>query len=115
MSKKISGNNNIFFDIDGTMVLYGDNKGKEVITLNYYGQPRHLVGHKGHKEFLIASKKRGFNIFLWSNNGEDWAEECGKKLGIDDYVDYYLCKPAKMVDDEDVKKWIKTIYIPEDN
>ncbi len=113
MSKKIVGESNIFFDCDSTLVLYGDAKGKEVITLNYYGQPRHLTAHKGHIEFLKACKARGFNVFLWSNNGVDWAQECGIKLGIDDYVDYYLCKPFKIVDDEPIKQWTKTIYIPE--
>lgn len=107
----IKSENTIFFDIDGTMVLYGK-KGK-TIKLNYHGvEQRNLTPHKGHISFLKALKKRGFTVFLFSNNGWQWCREVAKKLQIEDYVDYGMTKPQKVVDDEEIGKYIKTIYIP---
>lgn len=108
--QSIKGENNIFFDIDGTLVLY--NKEGKTVKLNYYGETRELVPHGGHISFMKALKERGFTIFLFSNNGWRWCEEVAKKLEIEDVVDFCMTKPQKVVDDEKVENYLKTIYIP---
>lgn len=108
---KIGNENNVMFDIDGTLVLYG--KEGPTVKLSYHGiELRELVPHTGHISFLKALKKRGFTIFVWSNNGADWAEEVVTKLNIKEYCDYAMTKPQKVIDDENVEKFIKTVYIP---
>jgi FMN phosphatase YigB (HAD superfamily) len=107
----IKGENNIFFDIDGTMVLYG--KEGKTVKFNYHGiEDRYLTPHTGHISFLKALKARGFTIFLFSNNGWQWCREVARQLKIEDVVDYGMTKPQKVVDDEKVENYIKTIYIP---
>lgn len=110
--KVIEGENNIFFDIDGTLVLYQVAHSKNMVELDYYGEKRVLIPHEQHVSFLKACKARGFNIFLWSNNGYRWAKEAAIKLGLEPYVDFVLSKPQKIVDDEKVSRWLKTIFIP---
>lgn len=111
--KIISGENNIFVDIDSTIVLYNKKDNTKLKKFDYYGEDRYLTPHEGHISFIKALHKRGFNIFFWSNNGALWCESVAKTLDLDKYVLHYLSKPSKVIDDEKINKWCRTIYIPE--
>lgn len=105
--------NTVFFDIDLTLLLDPNGKGDDFIY-NYYGEQKAGRPHRKHVELLKAYNKRGFNIICWSNNGFAHCEEIIDKLNIKEYVYMCMSKPQKVVDDESIEKWCKTIFIPEE-
>lgn len=116
--KVVNNENTAYFDCDDTLVLYVDDSGNpkdEFITLDFYGEKKRLKVHQAHVSFLKSLKKRGFEITVWSGNGNQWAAEVCKKLGLEDYVDYAKGKPSKVIDDMDSPNWIKTIFITKEH
>lgn len=98
----IDGENVVAFDIDETLVMWHSDvppEDKVSITCPYGGDTRLFKEHKIHVEFLKKNKGRGLTVIVWSAAGVLWDEAVVKALGIEQYVDYILSKPSKIVDD----------------
>src|ERR1022692_4616922 len=98
----IKGETLTAFDIDDTMIMWHSDcppEEKISITCPYGGDTRLFKVHKLHVEFLKKTKGRGNTVIVWSAAGVLWAEAVIKALGLEQYVDYILSKPTKIVDD----------------
>lgn len=51
-------------------------------------------------------KARGFELFLWSARGAEYAARVARDLGIEDLFSHFLTKPGYIVDDEGWR-WIR--------
>lgn len=114
--KLIENEEVIFFDVDETLIFFngvGRFAHNDSIKVNYYGEERMVSPHKEHISFLKSLKARGHTIFVWSHNGNKWANEVIQKLGLVKYVDFCMTKPHRVVDDSKIEDWCKTIYIPQ--
>lgn len=111
--KTIENENVIGCDVDGTLILSPNGSGDDII-FNYYGEPKAYRPHRKHIELLKAYKARGFYIIVHSNNGHKWCDEVVDKLGLREYIGHCMTKFQKVLDDEPIEKWCKTIFIPEE-
>lgn len=91
---------NICFDVDGTLIDYDDNPRLDIIDL------------------LLAFRRGGFRIIVWSGNGDDYAELIIGRLGLRHVVDGYLSKAhglppgtAFTVDDNNVNFRVPNLYV----
>lgn len=92
----------VAFDVDNTLVLWGDNPyspGPEKIEFNNYGQRVYLTPHAEHIFLLKTYKPRGFGVLVWSAAGAEWAKEVIDKLGLSENIDLILSKTCKFFDD----------------
>ncbi len=111
----------ICFDVDDTIVLWGDensrpDKGKIELTNPYTGLVSYLKPHEPHIELLKQYKGRGYHIIVWSAGGALWANEVVSKLGLGKYVDIVMSKPVKYVDDKSCESWMGSrVYIDKDD
>lgn len=92
------------FDVDDTLVMWDNNfdvplENKVSITDPYDGSVNYLKPHRKHINLLKKYKGRGMMVVVWSAAGYKWAESVVKALGIEEYVDYILTKPTKLIDD----------------
>ena len=96
-----------FFDVDDTLILW-DYKG-EAEEYVQIGEER-VVPHKKHIEILKQFHSRGQMVVVWSQGGWRWAETVVEKLGLKEYVDVVMCKPAWYFDDIPAKEWMGKRY-----
>lgn len=99
----------IFFDVDDTLCLWRKLRPGEVyveMTCPFYGTKESFVPHREHIEKLIEHKKNGETVVVWSQGGAEWAEAAVKALGLEEYVDLIMAKPAKYYDDLDSVYWM---------
>lgn len=99
------------FDVDDTLVMWDSQferqdfpydpelRTKVPITDPYDGSVNYLKPHRKHINLLKKYKGRGMLVVVWSAAGYKWAEAVVKALGIEEYVDYILTKPTKLIDD----------------
>lgn len=100
-------NDNVIpFDIDDTLIVWGKDhnkpgKGKIAFKDPYTPITFYLRPHHVHIRLLKQFKGRGFEVIVWSKQGDRWANEVITKLGLKDYVDHIFSKPEKYVDDKE--------------
>lgn len=92
-----------FFDVDDTLIEWWPNTSGDPVDFVDLMYPsgatsRHKVLSKNVRS-LIEHKKRGQKIVVWSAGGYEWAAEAVKKIGIEEYVDIVMSKPAWWYDD----------------
>ncbi len=97
----IDNENIVCFDCDDTLVMWGseDHNSKILIECPYSNSPEFLVPHNPHIDLLKKYKGRGMKIIVWTAAGYQWGEAVVKALGLEEYVDYVMTKPCKLVDD----------------
>ncbi len=74
------------------------------IRCNY----REFVGvpNKKNIKLLIKFYKLGYEICVWSKTGKSWALAVCERLGVNEYVSFYLTKPDFLIDDMEPSKWL---------
>src|SRR6266850_2157681 len=85
--QKYPPNRSVAVDVDG--------------TLHSHGVPREAT-----IRLCRELKVRGFDLFLWSARGADYAARVAKDLGIEDLFSHFLTKPGYIIDDEGWR-WIR--------
>lgn len=99
-----------FFDVDDTLILW--NEVDADLPIVYIGD-REFQIHTGHVKKIKDHSLMGFTIVVWSNSGHKWAERIVKALGLEEYVDYAMCKPHRVFDDsKNLSDTIKHGYMP---
>lgn len=102
----------VFFDIDSTLVKLsttGD------LKLSLYGIEGQYKIFKKNVVQIHTHLERGWEVFVWSNNGPKWVKEVLKALDIDLKKVHIMNKPMKIFDDEDASQWMpKRIHLHED-
>lgn len=93
-----------FFDIDDTLVAW-----RPVITVDVDATYIEMQDSDGttqllepmwkNIEALKLHKLRGQKIVVWSAGGYDWARQAVEALGLENYVDIVMSKPAWWYDD----------------
>ncbi len=98
----------VYCDVDDTLVMMDLSSYPEAekITLTYVHGPVTVVKNQPQINFLEYLHKLGWEIYIWSKTGADWAELVGKSLELPFPVKAYLPKPMMYVDDQDVSDWI---------
>lgn len=100
--------NTVFFDVDGTLVLWETDCTPELLEAEGIPFKRNvqdnlinefLVPHKVHIDLLKEFKTKGKVIVVWSQGGTEWAESVIKTLQLESFVDLVVCKPSWWVDD----------------
>lgn len=105
------------FDVDSTLVMWPDDhfmpkEGRIRIECPYEeGAAFYLVPHKQHINYLIAKKKRGYEVTVWSQNGWAWAEQVIKTLNLEEYVDKVETKFDSYFDDLPADQWMSRVYV----
>lgn len=105
------------FDVDDTLVLWPDDHfkpkpGRVRVECPYEtGAAFYLIPHIQHINLLIAQKKRGHEVTVWSQNGWAWAEAVVKTLGIENHVDRVETKLTKYFDDLPADRWMNHVYL----
>lgn len=100
----------VYFDVDDTLVLWGEKNNDITIKLDTEdGFIEHLKIHKKHVKKLKELKKKGKTIVVWSQGGWDWASTVVKALKIEDYVDLVISKPNEVYDDLGFFLWMPKV------
>lgn len=104
--KQIRNDNVIFFDVDDTLAVWGQDhnrpgKGKVAFKDPYTPITFYLKPHHVHIRLLKQFKGRGFTVIVWSKHGDRWGVEVVKKLKLEEHVDIVMSKPEKYVDDRE--------------
>lgn len=110
--KVIRNENIIFTDIDDTIIMHNYPLNAETVTIDFYGEKRTFGVHSDHVKLLKNYRARGFIVIAWSGNGYKHTETVINALGINDYVDYVMTKPNRVIDDSEPNNWAPRIYIP---
>lgn len=110
----IPNDKSAFFDCDETLVIWDFDR--NLYTGIRITSPDGLVSemvnpHIGHIKKLKEHKLRGQLVVVWSAGGYAWAETVVKALGLENYVDYVMAKPAWAWDDLTPNEFIKRCYI----
>lgn len=98
----IKNDRNVFFDIDDTLIMWDwdhEIEDKKKITISQGDFNGRFFPHQRHIDFLIQSAGAGKMIFVWSQNGSEWATIVVKALKLEKYVDYVMSKPVLVIDD----------------
>jgi predicted Zn-dependent protease len=124
-----------FFDIDGTLIEWRPSEdSKEVMGTECKWPIRSLgmgedgkifikeqfeedsfIRLDGNIEQLKEHKRRGHTVIVWSAGGWRWAETAVRMLGLEDYVDIAMEKPASIYDDRPLEEFMpKVQFIGED-
>jgi phosphoglycolate phosphatase-like HAD superfamily hydrolase len=106
----------VAFDVDETLIKWHkDHKvpgtGKIKIVDPYSKEVLYLRPHSVHKRLLKQYKERGFGILVWSHAGSKWASVIVETLGLSEYVDLIMAKPARHVDDKTEKSDIIGLHV----
>jgi phosphoserine phosphatase len=68
--------------------------------------------HAAHVELIKKFWGLGYDIYIWSKTGKEWAEAVARKLGLRKYVTSYLTKPDYYMDDHPAEQWmLQRVYI----
>lgn len=103
--KLIGNEQNVFFDCDDTLVMRNDREWEPKPGRIKFKDPYqskdvyYLNPHIKHIQILKEHKERGFTVIVWSAAGHEWAKAVVEGLGLQEYVHYYMTKPAKFFDD----------------
>lgn len=99
--------NLIFFDVDDTLVMWGDSDNPDAIEIKdpYYDKVEKLVPNQAHLKLLKRASGRGRGIVVWSHGGSLWAATVVKALGIEKFVNLVMTKPEYYVDDVPITEW----------
>jgi len=108
--KSVKNDKLLYVDCDDSLILWNLSKYPKFpkVTINTVKGPCILAVHKKNINLLIKFAKLGYGIVLWSGSGYRWAEKVAKAVGIDQYVDIYLCKPQYYLDDFPCQYWMGT-------
>jgi hydroxymethylpyrimidine pyrophosphatase-like HAD family hydrolase len=115
--KLIENENVVFIDVDETLVHHVPSsewcpqQQTTPMKLNYYNMSFFVFPIKENIELLRAYKARGYTVFVWTNNGYRWGKEVINALDLNNYVDFVMTKPAKVVDDSAIQSWVQTINL----
>lgn len=113
--KVIANELNIFFDVDDTLVMWGEAFSfVDYISVQcpYDGEYISLRPHQPHIKLLKNYHERGAHVTVWSQGGYQWAEAVVKALGLGEFVDVIMTKPRAYVDDLPASEWMgERIYI----
>lgn len=104
----------VVIDVDETLITKfraGDCCDINDIAFTYYGERVVAQPISVHIDLLKSYKQRGYEVTVWSANGNQWAKEVVTKLGLTDYVDIVASKPLKYVDDKPADSFMQRIYI----
>jgi hypothetical protein len=71
------------YDVDGTLIIE-DPKGS--LSLPYGGKIKSFRVISEHVELLKHHHSRGYDVQVWSRNGEDWAHKVVCALKLQDFV-----------------------------
>jgi hydroxymethylpyrimidine pyrophosphatase-like HAD family hydrolase len=112
--KVIETEKTIFYDMDDTLIMHTKHISplEQKVTIDFYGENIDFAVHTDHVKLLKNYKARGFTIFGWSGNGYKHAENVIKALNLEDYVDFVLTKPYRVIDDSEPNNWAPRIYLP---
>jgi hypothetical protein len=117
--KIIKTENPLPVDVDDTLILYTAPEGQEedyIYVIDPYEEEEVKVKvwpHKPHIKILKDKKSRRSKIIVWSQSGYEWAAAVIEALGLEDYIDYVMCKPKEYMDDLDSSAWMGSrIYLP---
>lgn len=107
-------NESAYFDCDDTLIYWPTHKypgtmnikdpclvkiGKEEEGIMCTPMEKHIAALKQHKA-------QGNSVIVWSAGGADWAEAVVKALGLEEYVDACMAKPAIYYDDLDCRQFM---------
>lgn len=98
---KTISNEIIWVDVDGTLIL----NDVGTIEIDFYGEKMFISPHEPNIRFMKSLKSRGYYIIVHSGNGFKHAETVVKALGLSEYVDQCMSKPAKIMDDKPLSDW----------
>lgn len=110
--KIIDNENTVYIDCDETLIMHDLSLSGEKVTMDFYGEVRDFVIHDEHVKLVKNYKARGFTVFVWSGNGYRHAQKVVDTLNLNEYVDYVVTKPYRVIDDSDPNNWAPRIYIP---
>lgn len=98
--KTINSEQTVFYDVDDTLVMWGQEDYDIEINDAYSpGNKLCLKKHKKHIKLLIDHHARGFTNIVWSAGGFAHAEAVVKALQLEPYVHLIMSKPIKFFDD----------------
>ena len=105
----------VFFNVDETLVLHRwpkelNNKEMIIMMPGETSFAYAVVPHQPHIDQLIKHYERGCKIYVWSQGGEDWAEEVIDALGLKKYVTACMTKPVWIYDDIPMANWLPDTY-----
>ena len=108
---------NVGIDVDLTLIGEHQSnnhaKGDYLYKFDYYGKVVYAERIDRHIDLLVAYKKRGYHVTVWSANGWQWAEQVINRLDLSEYVDVVMTKPCRYVDDSDWHSFCHRVFIPE--
>tara|TARA_R100000951_G_scaffold101420_1_gene92910 strand:- start:9962 stop:10393 length:432 start_codon:yes stop_codon:yes gene_type:complete len=102
----------VAYDCDDTLVMWDLPDGMmlnddALVTIPCRGQEERCLPNEHNITLLKKFAMRGHTVIVWSGGGVDWAEAVIKGLGLEEYVDVIMSKPAYYIDDiKDPTKWI---------
>lgn len=116
----LSGEMNVGYDVDETLILHKDSDTAIDITNPYTGETKRFTPHSRHVTLLKDHKARGYRIIVWSNGGDAWAKAVVDALGLGDEgsksVDIVMTKLCKYVDDLPAEQVLANrIYLTPEN
>lgn len=118
-----------FFDVDSTLMEWGPSEDKReedgvackwpihtlsmsedghVFIKEQFEEDAYIPLH-GNIEELKEHKRRGHTVIVWSSGGWQWAEKAVKMLGLEDYVDLVMEKPASVYDDKALEEFMPPV------
>lgn len=104
----------VYFDVDDTLVMWGKKSALPVV-INALGFTEKLKPHLGHIKRLKRHHNRGHVVVVWSQAGTEWAEAVVNALGLSEFVDLVVTKPAAYYDDIDCEHYMgKALYFPKE-
>lgn len=91
-------------DVDDTLLMWDWHKYEfdNLITIEdpYTKQNRTYGIHRAHVLLIKQYKSRGYKVTVWSKGGQLHAESAVKALGLENFVDFVMTKPEKVMDDK---------------
>ena len=106
----------ICFDVDDTLVMWlwdqaeREKHAKDLIEVGKGNFKTLLLPHFQHIELLKRYKAKGKVVIVWSQSGNQWAEEVVKALKLEEFVDFVFTKPEKYVDDLRADECMEWVY-----
>ena len=101
----------LFVDVDETLIHYDidfENCQLGILKFSNDGGNHYLPVQeiKTATSMVRKFKALGYEIYVWSQSGGDWAETVVKGLGLEDCVTACFTKPTWYLDDLVADKWM---------
>lgn len=104
---KVAKNDNLIcFDTDDTLVTFKKIEGIEPIFIGSGEFKQAVYPISEHVQAIKNSKTRGHYVVVWSQGGHEWAQQVVEALGLTEFVDLVMSKPAWIYDDLDPSEWM---------